>query len=30
MFNYHSGGDLPNHLKQFEQKLAILIAEREQ
>jgi hypothetical protein len=30
MLSYHAGGNLPNHLKQLEQKLVILIAEREQ
>jgi hypothetical protein len=30
MFINHAGGHLPNHLKQLEQKLAVLITEREQ
>jgi len=30
MLTYHAGGNLPNHRKQLEQKLAILITEREQ
>ena len=30
MLTYHAGGNLPNHLKQLEQKLAIFITEREQ
>jgi len=30
MFSHHAGGNLLNHLKQLEQKLAILVTEREQ